>query len=132
MKRGHEAGSGMRRLWPAGDTGVAAIEFAFIAPVLILFMVGIFEWGRYMYAYNTLQFGCAQAARWGVFHITGTADAIEDYAKSQMTGLTPANVTATIDADTNTVEVTANMEFEFMTGWVTPLPKLTIAARAKM
>ncbi|WP_374384139.1 TadE/TadG family type IV pilus assembly protein [Dongia sp.] len=124
MKRRH----GFRR----DSRGLISVEFALIAPALILFLLGIIEWGRYMYAYNTLEFGCAQAARWGVFHITGTASAIEDYAKQEMVGITPGTVKATIDADTNTVEVTAEMTFVFMTSAVAPVPSLKITARAKM
>ena len=113
-----------------GDSrGLISVEFALIAPALILFLLGIIEWGRYMYAYNTLEFGCAQAARWGVFHITGTTTAIEDYAKQEMVGITPSTVTAVIDSDTNTVEVTAEMTFTFMTSAVAPVPSLKITAR---
>jgi hypothetical protein len=121
-----------RRGWFSDNKGIAAVEFALILPAMVLFMIGIFEWGRYMYAYNTLQFGCAQAARWGVFHITGTEKAIEDYAVSQMTGLTPTTIDAVIDAASNTVEVSAELEFEFLTSLVAPLPTMTISARAKM
>jgi len=120
-----------RRLFRRTD-GAVAVEFALIAPALILLLIGIVEWGRYMYAYNTLQFGCAQAARWGAFHITGTTTAIENYAKDQMTGLTPTSVTAIIDPDTNTVTVSAEAQFSFITGLVAPTPALKIVARAKM
>jgi Flp pilus assembly protein TadG len=121
----------LRKLRHRSD-GAVAVEFALIAPALILLVVGIVEWGRYMYAYNTLQFGCAQAARWGAFHITGTTTAIEDYAKNQMTGLIPTSVTAVIDPDTNTVTVSAEAQFTFITGLVAPSNALKIIARAKM
>ncbi|MBI2254052.1 MAG: pilus assembly protein [Proteobacteria bacterium] len=114
------------------NSGAVAVEFALISPALILMLLGLVEWGRYMYAYNTLQFGCAQAARWGVFHITGTTTAIEDYAKDQMAGLTPTSVTAVIDAPSNTVTVSAEAQFDFITGLVAPTPALKIIARAKM
>jgi Flp pilus assembly protein TadG len=114
------------------NRGAVAVEFALISPALILLLIGIVEWGRYMYAYNTLQFGCAQAARWGAFHITGTTSAIEAYAKDQMTGLIPTSVTAVIDPDTNTVTVSAEAQFSFITGLVAPTPALKIIARAKM
>jgi Flp pilus assembly protein TadG len=121
----------MRRFCKANG-GAVAVEFALISPVLILLLIGIVEWGRYMYAYNTLQFGCAQAARWGAFHITGAASAIEDYAKDQMVGLVPTSVTAVIDPVTNTVTVSAEAQFSFITGLVAPTPALKIIARAKM
>jgi Flp pilus assembly protein TadG len=113
------------------DRGSVAIEFAFVFPVLLLFLLGIMEWGRYMYVYNTLQFGCEQAVRWGVYNITGPETDIEDYAKSQMVGINPT-VDATIDAGANSVEVTATTQFNFVSDLVSPFPSITITARARM
>jgi Flp pilus assembly protein TadG len=126
-----------RRIWksagrPLDSVGTVSIELALIGPVLVLMLVGVIEWGRYMYTYNTLQFGCEQAVRWGAFHITGTTDAIEDYAKNQMVGVTPDEVAVVINADTNTVEVSANVQFVFLTSLVSPFPSIEIRARAKM
>lgn len=113
-------------------SGTVAIEMTFVLPVLAMMLMGIMEWGRYMYTYNTLQFGCEQAARWGVFHITGTQTAIENYARAQMPGLTPDTLTATIDAAANTVTLDATVEFDFVTSFVSPFPSMTIVARSKM
>lgn len=113
------------------NRGSVAVEFAFIFPVLLLFLLGIMEWGRYMYVYNTLQFGCEQAVRWGVYNITGPITDIENYAKSQMVGVEP-DVTVTVDSGQNSVEVTASTEFNFVSDLVSPFPSITIAARARM
>lgn len=115
-----------------GTSGSVSVEFALIGPIIFLMVLGVIEWGRYTYTYNTMQFGCEQAVRWGAFHITGTSDAIEDYAKAQMTGVTPDQVTAVIDPDTNTVEVSAKMQFDFLTSLISPFPSINITARAKM
>ncbi|WP_374371134.1 TadE/TadG family type IV pilus assembly protein [Dongia sp.] len=113
------------------ESGSVAVEFAFIFPVLLMFLLGVMEWGRYMYVYNTLQFGCEQAVRWGVYNITGPATDIENYAKSQMVGVNP-DVTATIDAGANSVEVNASTQFNFVSDLVSPFPSITITARARM
>lgn len=121
------------RQWRLKDcSGAVAVEFALVLPVMVVFMLGIIEWGRYMYTYNTMQFGCEQAVRWGVYHITGTSAAVEDYARNQMTGVVPDNVTVVMNAGTTSVEVSANTQFNFITSLVTPFPSITITARAKM
>jgi Flp pilus assembly protein TadG len=46
----------------SGSRGQALVEFAFVLPILILLMVGIFDFGRAVYAFNTVN----NAAREGV------------------------------------------------------------------
>src|SRR5690242_13793665 len=73
---GHRTGAAMKALvcrwfrpWRRDERGSVAVEFSFVGPIIVLLALGVTEWGRYMYVYNTMQFGCEQAARWGVFHI---------------------------------------------------------------
>jgi Flp pilus assembly protein TadG len=43
-----------------GDTGAAAVEFAFVAPVLILIVLGVADYGRFMNI-NSMLFGSTRA-----------------------------------------------------------------------
>ena len=44
-------------------TGTAAIELAFTAPALLLFLIGITETGRMLWMQNALDYSVAEAAR---------------------------------------------------------------------
>jgi Flp pilus assembly protein TadG len=58
----HKARPFLRRL--AGDCrGVAAIEFAICAPILLVVMFGIIELGRIMWTQNALHYSVEEAAR---------------------------------------------------------------------
>ncbi len=54
------------RLWAIlGDVrGVAVVEFAFIAPILMMLTLGILDVGRAMHALNTIEHTAKEAARY--------------------------------------------------------------------
>ncbi|MEW6242693.1 MAG: TadE family protein [Bacillota bacterium] len=54
-----------------GDKGQALVEMAFVLPILILLLLGIFEFGRAFNAYLTLQHSTREGVRRGV---TGATD----------------------------------------------------------
>lgn len=57
--------------------GVAAIEFAILLPLLLFIVFGITEFGRAMYAYNTIVKGTRDAARYAMTQQPGGgADAV--------------------------------------------------------
>ena len=43
------------RPWRKDVRGATAVEFAMIAPVLLMFIFGILEFGRAMWVHNALQ-----------------------------------------------------------------------------
>ena len=49
-----------------GDAGQAIIEFAFIAPVLLGLLCGIFEFSGILFAQTLLEGGARQASRFGI------------------------------------------------------------------
>jgi Flp pilus assembly protein TadG len=59
----------------ADTAGAAAVEFAFIAPLLILFIVGIVEVAMIMFASALLEGSVREAARYGItgYTITGSS-----------------------------------------------------------
>jgi Flp pilus assembly protein TadG len=57
--------------------GVAAIEFAILLPLLLFIVFGITEFGRALYAYNTILKGTRDAARYAMTQNPGGgADAV--------------------------------------------------------
>ncbi len=84
----------LTRLWPfLGDTrGVAVVEFAFIAPILMMLTLGILDVGRAMHALNTMEHTAKEAARYA--SVRGGASAspaskveITNFVKNRAIGL---------------------------------------------
>ena len=74
-------------------TGQTLVEFAIILPVFILILIGIFDFGRAVYAYHTLLNASREAARQAV--VDQTQSQIEDRAIEHAValGITAADVT---------------------------------------
>jgi Flp pilus assembly protein TadG len=75
------------RAFGRSNTGSAAVEFAFVAPLLFLLMFAIVEFGRAWWAKSSLQYAAERAARYAVVCGTGAcpgAAAIQTYAANQV------------------------------------------------
>jgi len=103
--------------------GVAAVEFALIAVVFFMVLLGIAEFGRIMYVWNTTQevtrraareavvrdFSAAETAaikREAIFQ-AGTSGTVSLPAGVEITNTTVRLVYLTVDAGGNTVAITA-------------------------
>jgi hypothetical protein len=73
--------------------GQALVEFALILPILVLLLVGIFDFGRAIYAYSTVNNAARQGARLAI--VDQTVTHIQDRAASEATnlGIDPDDVT---------------------------------------
>ncbi len=71
-----------RTLWKRED-GTTAIEFALIAPILLLLMMGIMEFGLILFANNVIENAVTIGARYG---ITGSDYAGENRVSKPLTG----------------------------------------------
>jgi Flp pilus assembly protein TadG len=100
--------------------GAVAIEFAFVLPALLLFLLGILEMGRLYWTYTTLYRATEAAARCGAVDLTlcGTAAAIEAYAVTQAYGLTITSSAFTAASATCGMQVTASFPFTLVIPWV--------------
>jgi Flp pilus assembly protein TadG len=47
----------------ADRSGATAVEFAILAPIMLMAMIGVIEFGRMLWVENALQYAVAQAAR---------------------------------------------------------------------
>jgi Flp pilus assembly protein TadG len=100
-----------------------AVEFALVGPLLVVFLLGIYEFGQAVWTQGILDFAVEQAARCATVNSTicGTANAIATYAA----GLTsPLNLssgvfTATTPACGN--QVTASYVFNFVSIGTLPI-----------
>jgi len=72
--------------------GQALVEFAFVLPILILLLVGIFDFGRAIYAFNTVNNAAREGVRLAI--VNQNCDAIGQVAKQHASSL---NVTWSYD-----------------------------------
>ena len=93
--------------------GVTALEFAVVAPVLIMLMLGTIEFGRLLWTMQGLQMTAVEAARCmgilasscassGAYSSDNTTSYIENYAGAWGINLTSSNLTLLTRDSTNT------------------------------
>lgn len=91
----------------ASERGAAAVEFALLAPVLIMILLGIMEFGR---AYNA-QISLTNAAREGVrvMAVTNDQASARTAAKNAAVALSPALVDSNISFSSPSCTTNAQM-----------------------
>jgi Flp pilus assembly protein TadG len=78
---------GKSRITVVSDrNGVAAIEFAVVAPLLFTLLLGIVDVGRMFYVRQSLEYATEQAARYYVLNPTSSTPSITTYLQGQMSG----------------------------------------------
>jgi Flp pilus assembly protein TadG len=84
----------LRSLWTADRRGVAAVEFAIIAPVLLLLLGGIADFGLVMIGRSQLANGIAQGVQYAL--LIGPSVSSSAVNTVVQTGAARAGITATI------------------------------------
>ena len=108
------------------ERGAVAVEFALLAPVLVMLLLGIMEFGR---AYN-VQASLSSAAREGVRVMAinnnpaAARTAVKNAAPQLQPGLTDANITVSPSPCTAGAQVTVTVSYTLstMTGIAGPFP----------
>ncbi|MGZ8600207.1 MAG: TadE/TadG family type IV pilus assembly protein [Actinomycetota bacterium] len=113
--------------------GAIAVEFAIIAPILILLVLGILEFGLGYHAWDATQNAAREGARLGA--VSTDIDAIEDRVTSTTSFLDQTNLSVTVECrpalggsfssacgweEGDIVRVTVDYTYDF----ITPLPNL--------
>jgi len=118
--------------------GIAALEFALVAPILVLLMIGILVWGQFFIAANAVIVAAQQGARQSVGGLT-TAErySLATAAVSKITAsyspflssssFTTSAAPATSNAALYTVTVTYNLASVVPTSLI-PVPTSTPSA----
>ena len=93
------------------ERGAAMVEFAIIAPLLLLLVFGIIEFGRAYNAQNSLTHAAREGAR--EYAITQDPVAGEATAKAAATSLNSSLITATLSACDPGQPATVTLEYPF-------------------
>jgi len=99
------------------DRGQTLVEFALILPILLLMLIGIFDFGRAVFIYNAISNGAREGARYGIIHPTDVAE-IEARAVAQtaLIDLGDPNLTITVETPDGTGRgdpLTVTMQYDF-------------------
>ena len=111
--------------------GSVAVEMAIIVPVVLLFTVGLMEFGRAIWIQATLDYAVQSAARCGAVNaaVCGNASQTQAYAVTRAAGLTLNLSTFTVATSACGMQVTANLPFQFAAPGLLPYD-ITLTASA--
>lgn len=70
-----------------GERGVTAVEFALVAPIFLLFVLGIIDLGRLFYVKNLMQYAVEQTTRYAMVNPSASPATLEAYAQNQISGM---------------------------------------------
>jgi|SRR5712671_4865307 len=130
----------MRKLMDmiADCRGGAALEFAFIGPVLFTLMLGAVDVGRMFYVRQNLEYASEEAARYYMLNPTAATSAVTTYLQGKMAGGVGGSVSVSY-ADTASCNgnaavtctmITATYTFTFIAGYL-GLGSKTLQAKAQ-
>lgn len=113
------------------------VEFALVLPLLILMLVGVLDFGRAIFAYNSVSNAARTGARVAIVDQSGPA--IRGAATEDAVGLDPLLVTITYEAGCTPPELGCIVTVEVIHSWQAATPILgsiigpiSIASDAKM
>ncbi len=102
--------------------GTAAIEFAFIFPVFLLFVFGSIELGYLFWADSSLKYGATYGARYAFVHPTASTTTIKNFALS-VVDVPGSVISYTVTNGGLFVDVDGSLTYNFL---VVPLSPITI------
>jgi Flp pilus assembly protein TadG len=119
----------MRRERSAGQS---LVEVAFVLPVLLILLLGIFDFGRAIYAYNAVSNAAREAARVAIVDQNATVVVAE--GKRAALGLDPNAVNVTFPTPPcNLIGCTATVTVDHTWQAITPLfPPIDFEATTEM
>ena len=112
------------------DAGAAALEYAFVLPVMLAFAIGVMDLGRLVWMQVTLDRAVQAAARCASVNPTrcGGDPAIKSYAATSAWGMTVPASTFVVSRPACGVTVSATMSFKYFAPWPNAPSTLTSAA----
>jgi hypothetical protein len=113
--------------------GQTLVEFALIVPVFLLIVVGLFDVGRGIYAYNTVANAARAAARVAIVNQDTVAIRAEARQAGVALGLSDADITLTPCSEFDCMySVTITYDYEAATPFIGALFNPTLSSTAEM
>jgi len=117
--------------------GAAAVEFAFVAPIFLLIVLGTVEVSRALWVKASMQFAVEETARYALVNTGSSMVTLETYAATELasSGFNDANVVFDAVTDTkdgvNFVTISATYDFNLVSGLV-PFDDLELLATTRV
>lgn len=86
--------------------GATAVEFALVAPIFLLIILGVFEVGRLFWIKSSMQYAVEESARYVMLNTSTTTSALETYATTTVVGSFTGDITYVASKDTSTTPYT--------------------------
>ncbi len=122
--------------------GVAAVEFAFVAPVLFMLTIGTIDVGRLVWSWSSLDHLAREATRYasvrGAESLSPmTQTQLEAYVNNRLIGMDPNDVTVTVTWTPNnnpggTVKVQLDLQFDFFLGGLIGMDSIQVQGESAM
>lgn len=110
--------------------GATAVEFALIAPALLLLLFGVAEFGRLLWTQSALHFAVEEAARCAAVDTTNCAStaAVQSFAVGRAAGLGLQSSVFSLSTPACGTQVSASYPFPFVLSAL--FPSITLTARS--
>jgi Flp pilus assembly protein TadG len=111
-----------------GKKGQALVEWAFVLPLLVLFIIIVMDFGRVVYYYSAIHNAAREGARYGVINPDQITE-IQDVARAKAVGLDQSelNVFVIYPSD-KTINVKVTYRFHL----ITPLMEVFVGSNNLM
>lgn len=98
--------------------GSGVVEFALTAPIFLLFLFAIMEFGRIAFTQGVLMYAAQEATRYAIVNYGASADQIKQQVLNHIVTLNPAQITALvvtgpIDPTDKTQLVTVQISYQY-------------------
>jgi len=115
--------------------GAAMVEFAFTAPVFIVSLLGIIEFGRAFWIRNSLQHAADETGHYAMIHTAATQDELVSYANQAAAPREAGGITVTMTNGTIGSVSCVTILTSYQAGIVIPfMPQtsITMVGRARV
>jgi Flp pilus assembly protein TadG len=124
------------------QNGSSAVQFAFVAPILILLSLGIIDMGRVGFSASTVRNAAIEAARYASMHgaastTPATEDVIVALAKDKAVGIPADDLTVTVTwtpDNKSGSEIKVDLDYTvnlFISGFI-PIPGINLSRSSAM
>lgn len=112
--------------------GGVALEFAFIAPILFMFVLGTIDLGRYLWTFNTVQRAADESVRVGAVQDLSNTQ-VQTLAKDLLVGMVESGFTVQVNpsgtpSDTLRVRITNNYETIYPMAFIQPTLAISVTS----
>ena len=115
--------------------GAEAIEFAFTFPIAILLIISIFEFGRAIWIWHSMQEAMNITGRYAMYNPAKTDDELKTYFQQNISAVPPASVSLAFGSSTTGTmpftTITATYIFVPVTGLI-PSLNITLSSTARI